>query len=211
MQGRVQESVNLWPQPDDPVTDFSAVSENPRHPPRNREMSRAGQILGVEALSADFFPDREFFLEAGPKSTRDCPERDIFKTPRPVARDRWSFPVGNPAVAETGVASRESVPDVRGTSSLECVFAGWLSCRLPRFGCKPHTGGTAQVCTLELTPFVPEARDREPRGGRMRSECRWQVPVASPDCVSTGRAQRDERDKSHSTNANPTGGVAVRL
>lgn len=43
----------------------------------------------------------------------------------------------------------------------------------------------------------------------MRGECRRQVPVASPDCVSTGSAQRDERDKSHSTNANPTGGVAA--
>lgn len=64
---------------------------------------------------------------------------------------------------------------------------------------------------LELTPFVPEARDREPRGGRMRGECRWQLPVASRDCVSTGSAQGDERNKSHSTNANPTGGVAVQL
>ena len=119
--------------------------------------------------------------------------------------------MGNPAVAETGVASRESVPDERGTSSLQSVFAGRLACRLPRFVCKPYGAGTAQARTRELTPFLPETRDREPRGGRMRGECRWQLPVASRDCVSTGSAQRDERDKSHSTNANPTGGVAARL
>ena len=168
-------------------------------------------FFGGEGLSADFFPAREFFLETGPKSTRDCPERDIFKTPRPVARDRWSFAVGNPAVAETGVASRESVPSERGTSSLECTFPGWLSSRMSRVVCQPYGAGTAQARTLELTPFLPETRDREPRGGRMRGECRWQLPVASRDCVSTGSAQRDERDKSHSTNANPTGGVAARL